>query len=66
MASSRGVHAASAKLLLFVWDADNHLYALSAGQLRLYTVKPTSLSEDPGSPYSIADASSIVVLSLTH
>jgi hypothetical protein len=54
------------QLLQFGWDADNHLYALSPGQLRVYTATPTSVTEDPGSPVSIPDASSIVVLPLTH
>jgi hypothetical protein len=46
------------------WDKDNHLYALSPGALRVYTVTPSGVSEDPGSPYFITNASSVIVLSL--
>ncbi len=46
------------------WDNDNHFYALDfwGGQLRVFTVSPTSFSEDPGSPVD-AHAGSIVVVS---
>jgi hypothetical protein len=53
------------QFLQFAWDADNHLYALSTGQLRVYTATPASVTEDPGSPVSIPGASSLVVLPLT-
>jgi hypothetical protein len=46
----------------FGWDADNHLYALSTDRLYVYTVTPTSIEEASGSPYSIPDASSVIVL----
>ena len=38
------------------WDETNHLYALSdeANKLYVYTVTPTSISEAPGSPYTIS------------
>lgn len=38
------------------WDNDNHLYAISTktGKLRVYTITPTSMKENPGSPYSIS------------
>jgi hypothetical protein len=45
------------------WDNENHLYALSYDQLFVYTVTPTSIKEAPGSPYSIPEVSSIIVLS---
>jgi hypothetical protein len=48
----------------FGWDADNHLYALGGGQLFVYTVTPTSIEEVAGSPYSIPEASSVIVLNL--
>ena len=37
------------------WDNNNHLYAysLSAQHLFVYTVTPTSITEAPGSPYSL-------------
>ena len=40
------------------WDNNNHLYALSyaAGQLYVYTVTPTSISEVAGSPYTVTGA----------
>ena len=40
------------------WDNTNHLYALSysTGELYVYTVTPTSISEAPGSPYKVANA----------
>ncbi len=46
------------------WDNDNHLYALSrtAGKLYVFTVTPTSHSQAPGSPYTIAGAENIQVL----
>ena len=37
------------------WDSSNHLYALDgqSGQLHIYTVTSSSVSEAPGSPYSV-------------
>lgn len=41
------------------WDKNNHLYAIeyngtsSTGKLYVYTVTPTSVTEAPGSPYTI-------------
>jgi hypothetical protein len=49
--------------LEFGWDKANHLYALGIGKLFVYTVTPTSITEAPGSPYSIPEASSVIVLS---
>jgi hypothetical protein len=47
----------------FGWDSANHLYALSAdGLLFVYTVTPTSITEAPGSPYSIPEAGNLIVL----
>ncbi|MGA2539432.1 MAG: hypothetical protein ABSF53_25725, partial [Terracidiphilus sp.] len=37
------------------WDKANHLYALGGGELFVYTVTPTSITEAPGSPYSIPE-----------
>lgn len=56
---------ASDNVLEFGWDTHNHLIVLSDGQLRVYTVTPTSFKEQPGSPYSIPEASSVIVLSLS-
>ena len=48
-----------------LWDNDNHMYALGSdakgGKLWVYTVTPTSVTEAPGSPYSITNAGSMVV-----
>jgi hypothetical protein len=46
------------------WDDDNHFYTLDffGGQLRVFTVTPTSFSEDPGSPVN-ANGGAIVVVS---
>ena len=48
----------------FGWDKSNHLYVLGGGYLFVYTVTPTSIEEAPGSPYSIPEASSVIVLDL--
>jgi hypothetical protein len=48
----------------FGWDKDNHLYALSFNRLHVYSATSTSIKEEPGSPYSIPEASSVIVLSL--
>jgi hypothetical protein len=39
----------------FRWDNYNHLYAINSntGHLHVYTVTPTSVSEAPGSPFTI-------------
>jgi hypothetical protein len=44
------------------WDTDNHLYALGTyynsptySQLFVYTVTPTSITQAPGSPYTLSD-----------
>lgn len=49
------------------WDNANHLYAISgtAGKLYVFTVTPTSVSQAPGSPYSIVGAQSLIVLPKT-
>jgi hypothetical protein len=46
------------------WDDDNHLYAIgqAAGKLFVFTVTPTTSSQAPGSPYTIASPTSVVVL----
>jgi hypothetical protein len=48
----------------FGWDGDNHLYALGSGKVFVYTVTSTSIKEEPGSPYPIPEASSIIGRSL--
>jgi len=51
-----------------LWDKDNHMYALGSDakgtKLWIYTVTPTSVTEAPGSPYSIANAASVYVQTL--
>lgn len=46
------------------WDNANHLYAISSstGKLHVFTVTPTRHSEAPGSPYTITNASNVIVL----
>lgn len=46
------------------WDNANHLYAISrkAGKLYVFTVTPTSVSQAPGSPHSIANPQNMIVL----
>ncbi len=43
------------------WDNANHLYALGASKLYVFTVTPTSVSQAPGSPYAIAKPAALVV-----
>jgi hypothetical protein len=50
------------QFLQFGWDKNNHLFALGSRALYVYTVTPTSIKEAPGSPYSIPEASSVIVL----
>jgi hypothetical protein len=40
------------------WDNNNHLYAISysSGELYVYTVTPTSISEASGSPYNVENS----------
>ena len=49
-----------------LWDNSNHMYVIGttsagAGKLYVYTVTPTSVTEAPGSPYSITSPGNIVV-----
>ena len=45
------------------WDHDNHLYAISQVSEKLYvfTITPTSVSQAPGSPYSVPGPLNVVV-----
>jgi hypothetical protein len=49
------------------WDNSNHLYALgrAAGQLWVFTVTSTGVTQAPGSPYAITGADYLVVLPTT-
>jgi hypothetical protein len=51
-------------IVLVFWDNNNHLYALAApsNELFVYTVTPTSFSQAPGSPYTIANPGDLAVL----
>lgn len=51
----------------FFWDNENHLYAISSksGKLFVFTITPTSASQAPGSPYTLSDPQSIIVLPKT-
>jgi hypothetical protein len=46
------------------WDNNNHLYAISQteGKLFVFTITPTSFSQAPGSPYPIVNPQNITVL----
>jgi hypothetical protein len=49
-----------------LWDNSNHMYAIGttsagAGKLYVYTVTPTSVTEAPDSPYTIASPGNLVV-----
>jgi hypothetical protein len=59
-----GVLHSSENFLQFAWDKDNHLYALSTTKLHVYEATSTEIKEVSGSPYSIPEASSVIVLSL--
>jgi hypothetical protein len=59
-----GVFHSNEQFLEFGWDKANHLYALSQNYLHVYNATSTSVKEAPGSPYSIPEASSVIVLSL--
>lgn len=50
------------------WDGDNHLYAIvesfahpGTGELHVFTATPTSVTEAPGSPYSIPNPEVLLV-----
>lgn len=43
------------------WDNVNHLYASSSQKLYVFTITPTKVSQAPGSPYSIRNASALIV-----
>ena len=45
------------------WDKSNHLYAISksAGKVFVFTVTPTSVTEAPGSPFSVGSPQSIII-----
>jgi hypothetical protein len=66
--SFTAVHKPDDLLREFAWDSHDHLYALAVNantavtNLLVYTVTPTSITEAPGSPYTIPGASSVVVL----
>ncbi len=49
----------------FAWDKANHLYALGGGQLFVYTVTSSSVTQAPGSPYSIPESTGVLVQSVT-
>jgi hypothetical protein len=64
IAKYTGVFHSSENFLEFGWDKSNHLFALSQNALHVYSATSSSVKELPGSPYSIPQASSVIVLSL--
>ena len=59
---------AATDLYQMFWDNANHLYALSetAGKLYVFTVTSTGVTQAPGSPHTIANPISIIVLPKTQ
>jgi hypothetical protein len=55
----------------FFWDNDNHLYVVGYsqhdpnGQLLVFTITPTTVTQAPGSPYKMGNPEAVVVLSKT-
>lgn len=43
------------------WDNSNHLYALGAGKLYVFTATTTSVKQAVGSPYSVRNPGSLIV-----
>ena len=52
------------QFLDFGWDSHSYLYALSTDGIRLYNLNTTAYSEAPGSPVSISNPTSVIVVSL--
>jgi hypothetical protein len=46
----------------FAWDNKSHLYVLAANELYVYDVSSSGIKAATGSPYSIPEASSLIVL----
>jgi hypothetical protein len=46
----------------FAWDNSSHLYVLTSNEFYVYNVSSTSVKEATGSPYSIPEVSSLIVL----
>ena len=57
-----GLQHESEKFVEFGWDSENHLYALSSTNLHVYTATSSSVKEVSGSPYSIPEAVSVIVV----
>ncbi len=53
----------SSSISQLYWDNSNHLYAISktAQKLYVYTITPTSAVAAPGSPYTVKNASNLIV-----
>jgi hypothetical protein len=56
-----------AEINQFFWDNANHLYAIgtNASKLYVFTVTPTSVSQAPGSPYTINSPNDVIVQPMT-
>jgi hypothetical protein len=46
----------------FAWDKSGHLYVSAANELYVYNTSSTGIKQATGSPYSIPESSSIIVL----
>lgn len=48
----------------FGWDKANHLFVFSGGTLWVYTVTSSSITQAPGSPYTIQSSNNLIVRDL--
>jgi len=60
-----GVLQSSVQFNAFAWDGANHLFALGNGELYVYTVTSSGVTQASGSPYSIPEAGTVLVQSVT-
>ncbi len=55
----------------FFWDNEDHLYVVGFsqqdpnGQLLVFTITPTSVTQAPGSPYKMGSSENVIVLPKT-
>jgi hypothetical protein len=59
-----GVFLPTVTIQKFGWDKANHLFVLGGGDLYVYTVTSSGISQAPGSPYSIPESGGVIVLDL--
>jgi hypothetical protein len=59
-----GVFLPTVMIKKFGWDKANHLFVLGGGNLYVYTVTSSGVSQAPGSPHSIPESAGVIVLDL--